>query len=105
MKVYGYGNNKEGIMDIENSKESFTGYVCGDVKVVSLTAEYVLVCNCESSLDDEKLEPNVAWFDNDELVDIICGNCFVCRRSKENFSGIEESDTAAIKRMFVRHKE
>lgn len=105
MKVYGYRNNEEGITEIENSKESFMGYVDGSVEVVGLTAEYVLLCNSESSLDNEELEPNVAWFDNDELVDIICGRCFVCRRTGEGFSGIEESDIPVIKRMLIQHKK
>jgi hypothetical protein len=35
--------------------------------------------------------------DNGELVDIICGNCFVCRHDDEgNFTDIMESDEERI---------
>ncbi len=105
MKVYGYRNNVEGIVDIKDTMEAFGEYVDGSVEMVSLTAEYVLLYNSGSSLDNEELEANVAWFDNDELVDVICGRCFVCRRTKEGFSGIEESDIPVIKRMLIQHKK
>ena len=105
MNVYGYTNNEEGIMDIKGTTESFEEFVNGYVKVISLTAEYVIVCNTESSIDSEMLEPNIAWFDHDEMVDIICGKCFVCRHINGNLSGIAESDIPIIKSMIIKHKE
>ena len=99
MKVYGYKDNAKGIMEIENTHTAFREFVRGDIEIMSLSGELRVVCNTESSPDMGKMELNVAWFDNDELVDIICGDCFVCRYIGDHFSSIENSDIPIINKL------
>lgn len=99
MKVYGYKDNVKGIMEIENTHMAFREFVRGDIEIMSLTGELKIVCNKESSPDMGNMELNVAWFDNGELVDIICGDCFVSRYIGDHFISIENSDIPIINKI------
>lgn len=104
MKVYGFRNNKHGIMEIENSLETEQSFVGGLIDVYSLTDNLDLVCNDEGLING--LEPKVAVLgetvDRKEgirgLHEIIHGNCFVCRHDNDgNFVSIREEDVDTIK--------
>ncbi|MDE6052911.1 MAG: DUF3846 domain-containing protein, partial [Lachnospiraceae bacterium] len=96
MKVYGYKTNEKGIMEIENEHEAFQEFVKGDIEIMSLTEDLKLVCKKDEQSDNESMEINAVWIDNDEVVDIICGNCFVCRYAENGFSNIKDSDILVI---------
>lgn len=104
MKVYGFRNNKHGIMEIENSLETEQSFVGGLIDVYSLTDNLDLVCNDEGLING--LEPKVAVLgetvDGKEgirgLHEIIHGNCFVCRHDNDgNFVSIREEDVDTIR--------
>ena len=99
MKVYGYKRNEKGIMEIENEQGAFKEFIKGDIEIMSLTEDLRLVCKKDSLLDNESMEINAVWIDNDEVVDIICGNCFVCRYEENNFSDIRDSDIPVINKL------
>lgn len=98
MKVYGYKIQEEGIMIIKNTKKAFRDFVQGDIEIVSLTGTLKLVYNKGSPYMKDSIL-NVAWFDGGEVVDVICGNCFVCRYQNGYLCSIKNSDVSTIKGM------
>ncbi|WP_099467415.1 DUF3846 domain-containing protein [Konateibacter massiliensis] len=96
MKVYGFVIGQDGaVMEIKNSLKEEQRFVEGLIECVSLTDELDLICNDEGKLLG--LQPTVAWLENGELVEIIMGNCFVCRYTEDgDFCSIKESDVAVI---------
>ena len=99
MKVQGYTRNKKGIMEIENEQGAFQEFVKGDIEIMSLTEDLRLVCNKDSLSDNDGMGITAVWFDNGEVVDIIYGNCFVCRYAENNFSDIRDSDIPVINKL------
>jgi hypothetical protein len=98
MKVYGFTEQEVGFMEIENGLESEQKFVGGLIELVGLTEELDLICNEEGKING--LPPQAVWLDDGELVDIICGNCFVCRHDDEgNFTDIRESDEESIRKL------
>lgn len=99
MRVYGYKDNREGIMEIGNTEKAFRQFVQGSIGTAGLTGTLKLVYNKDSSpyAGDSKL--TAAWYDQDELVDIICGSCFVCRQSEDGLCSVRDSDIPAIKKI------
>ena len=96
MKVFGIKENEAGIMEIENSLEAEQKFVGGLIEVVSITPELDLVVNDEGKLNNMK--PVAAWKDGEKVLDLICGNCFVCRWNEEGeFVSIDDSDVDIIK--------
>jgi hypothetical protein len=98
MRVYGFTEQEVGFMEIENSLKAEQKFVGGLIELIGLTEELDLICNDEGKING--LPPQAAWLDNGELVDIICGNCFVCRHDDEgNFTDIMESDEERIREL------
>lgn len=96
MKVFGFKENEAGIMEIENKLEAEQKFVGGHIEVVSVTPELDLVCNEEGKFNG--MNPVAAWLDGEQVLDVIYGNCFVCRWNEEGeFVSIEDSDVDIIK--------
>lgn len=97
MKVYGFSNEKEGLTDIDNTLKAMQKFVGGRIEKVSFTDEIDLICNEEGKILG--MLPSAAWFEDNELVDVICGDCFLCRfDNKGNFTDIKGSDVEIIER-------
>ena len=108
IKVYGFRNNKHGIIEIENSLETEQVFVGGLIDVYSVTDDLDVVFNDEGLING--LKPRVVILGGNvdgeggirELKEIIHGDCFVCRHDAEgNFLSIREEDVGTI-RYFVK---
>ena len=108
IKVYGFRNNKHGIIEIENSLETEQVFVGGLIDVYSVTDDLDVVFNDEGLING--LKPRVVILGGNvdgeggirELKEIIYGDCFVCRHDAEgNFLSIREEDVDTI-RYFVK---
>lgn len=95
MRVYGFTNETSEIMEIENTLEAEQTFVGGYIEVVRLTEELDLVCNEEGK--NNGLKPTVAWIEEGRIIEIIAGNCFICRHNKEDFTSIQKKDVKLIK--------
>ena len=95
MKVYAFANTTEGIIEMENSLESEQKFVGGHIEVISIGNEIDLVCNEEGKINC--LQPTVAWIEEGKIIDIICGDCFLCRHNEEgDFVSIKDEDIEYI---------
>ena len=108
IKVYGFRNNKHGIIEIENSLETEQVFVGGLIDVYSVTDDLDVVFNDEGLING--LKPRVVILGGNvdgeggirELKEIIHGDCFVCRHDAEgNFVSVREEDVDTI-RHFVK---
>ena len=96
MKVYGFTNEMEGFIEIENSLEAKQKFVDGYIEVISIGNGIDLVCDEEGKINH--LQPNVAWIEDGKVIDIICGNCLLCRyNGKGDFVSIKNEDVEYIK--------
>lgn len=100
MKVYGFKETEEGVMELENTPEAVMSFVKGHIMKAGITDELCIVYTEHTICKETK--PNVAWIDNGETVDVIYGNCFVCRFIGNNFIDIEESDIPVIKKILKK---
>lgn len=95
MKVYGFANTTEGIIEIENSLEAEQKFVGGYIEVIRIGNGIDLVCNEEGKIN--RLQPTVAWIAEGKIIDIICGECFLCRHNDEgDFVSIKDEDIEYI---------
>ena len=97
MKVYGFKDGEEGIMELGCDLESEQSYVGGLIDVVRVTPELDLVVNDEGLLLG--MEPSVAWVEDGKVLGVYVGNCFVCRHRDGEFISIEEKDIETIKQL------
>lgn len=104
VKVYGFKNEQQGIIEIENSLEAEQAFVGGLIDVYAITNNLDLVLNDEGLIN--RLEPRAVVLveGTDEakkqrkIKEIIHGDCFVCRHDDEgNFLSIEDGDVKTIK--------
>ena len=102
MKAYTFKEDFAGIMEVRNTLHSLQEFVGGLIEVISLTEELDLICNDEGKING--LPPTAAWLDHDDqLLDVICGDCLVCRHDGEGgFASIKESDLPVIHDIMVR---
>lgn len=108
VKVYGFKNGKQGIMEIENTLEAEQAFVEGLIDVYALTDNLDIVLNDEGLINGLEPKAVVLGEGTDEakkqrkIKEIIHGDCFVCRHDDEgNFLSIEEGDVETI-RHFVK---
>uniref|UniRef100_UPI004057B7A0 DUF3846 domain-containing protein n=1 Tax=Acetatifactor sp. TaxID=1872090 RepID=UPI004057B7A0 len=95
MRVYGFANTTEGIIEIENSLEAEQKFVGGYIEVIGIGNGIDLVCNEEGKINC--LQPTVAWIEDGKVVEIICGECFLCRHNDEgDFVSIKDEDIEYI---------
>lgn len=95
MRVYGITDTGSGFVEMENTLEAEQAFVGGYIEVISIGNGIDLVCNDEAKING--LEPTVAWIEEGEVVDVICGNCFLCRSRDGEFISIKEEDLKFIK--------
>ena len=100
MRVYGFTEEKDGIMEVENGLKAEQAFVGGYIEVLEIAEGLNIVCNDEGKIDG--LPITAAWFDRGELVDVICGDCFVCRYTAEGeFDSILDLDVEIIKKTLL----
>ncbi len=90
---------KEGIIEIEDRLEILQEYVGGSIDIISLGVNnLVIVLNTDGKI--KKLKTNRVWVNDDEVKDIIVGDCLVCRSNAEGeLVSVEEDDIAVINSM------
>ena len=108
VKVYGFKNDEQGIMELKNTLEAEQAFVGGLIDVYSITDDLDVVFNDEGLING--LKPRVVILGESlseevgirELREIIHGNCFVCMHDEEgNFLSIREEDIETV-RYFVK---
>ena len=77
MRVYGIKDNECGFMEVENDLGAEQAFVGGYIEVLGIGNGIDLVCNEEGKING--LIPTIAWIEDGEVIEIICGNCFFCR--------------------------
>lgn len=88
------------IGEIENSLEAKQKYVKGLIQVVSLNSQIDIICNDEGKLIG--LEPNRAFMDGEDILDIFVGDILACCHDAEgNFTSIKEEDIPIIESMLL----
>ncbi len=88
------------IGEIENTLEAKQKYVQGLIQVVSLNSQIDIICNDEGKLIG--LEPNRAFMDGEDILDIFVGDILACRHDAEgNFTSIKEEDIPIIESMLL----
>lgn len=96
MKVFAFRKDYLGQMELESTLEAEQKFVGGLIEVVAIAPGLDLVCNEEGKFNGSK--PVVAWMDGEQILDVIFGNCFVCRNNEEGeFVSIKDSDVDIIK--------
>ena len=97
MLVYGFTEEKEGFMEIEDSLEAKQKFVGGYIEKTALTDRIDLICNEDGHRLN--LTPRVIFLENGKAINaIILGDCFVCRHDgKGNFVSIQKEDEQIIK--------
>lgn len=104
VKVYGFKNDEQGIMELKNTLEAEQAFVGGLIDVYSITDDLDVVFNDEGLING--LKPRVVILGESlseevgirELREIIHGNCFVCRHDNDgNFVSIREEDVDTIR--------
>lgn len=108
VKVYGFKNEQQGIIEIENSLKAEQAFVGGLIDVYAIIDNLDLVLNDEGLINGLEPRAVVLGEDTDEakkqrkIKEIIHGDCFVCRHDEDgNFVSIEEGDVKTI-RHFVK---
>lgn len=96
MRVYGFTEMKQGIMEVENSLEAEQAFVGGYIEVYCISDKLDVVCNDEGKING--LELRVAHIEDERIIEVIAGDCFVCRHNDEGeFVSIEDEDFEVIK--------
>ena len=104
VKVYGFKNGKQGIMEIENTLEAEQSFVGVLIDVYAITDNLDIVLNDEGLINGLEPRAVVLGEGTDEakkqrkIKEIIHGNCFVCRHDNDgNFVSIREEDVDTIR--------
>ena len=96
MRVYGFKENSAGIMEVENSLEAEQSFVGGLIEVYCIGNLLDVVCNEEGKING--LELRVAHIENGKIMEVIAGDCFVCRHNDMGeFESIRDEDIDYIK--------
>lgn len=90
-------------IELVNDLKILQEFVGGYIEIIELSHQdfnciYLLVCNEEGKIN--QLSANRPVYNEDgELIDIICGDFFICRASEDDFYGLEDGDLEAIEYM------
>ena len=96
MRVYGFKENSADIMEVENSLEAEQAFVGGLIEVYCIGNYLDVVCNEEGKING--LELRVAHIENGKIMEVIAGDCFVCRHNDMGeFESIRDEDIDYIK--------
>lgn len=104
IKVYGFKQDEQGIMEVENSLKAEQKFVGGRITTYPVTDDLILICNDDGIVDGLKERVVVLGNGTGETIDqrgirqIIHGNCFICRFDGcDGFESIKDSDVETIK--------
>lgn len=106
IKVYGFAENEQGIMDVENNLKAEQEFVGGRIATYPVTDDLILIHNDDGFNDG--LEPKAVVLGKGEgeaidqrgIREIIYGNCFVCRfDGVDGFESIRDNDVKLIKHL------
>ena len=101
MRVYGFKENDQGIMEVENTLKALQEFVGGYIEVYPIGDDLLVVLNEEGKFNGMK--PVAAYVeDEDKVIDIFYGNVLVCRSKHEEFTDIKDSDIEVIKSKIKR---
>lgn len=101
MLVYGFIGDKNGFIEMENTLQAKQKLVGGRIEVISITDEIDLIVNEEYLLNGSGLRLLLVDDDN-EVWNIVNGDCFVCRNDGEgNFTDIKREDIDIIKKYLL----
>lgn len=109
MKVYGFRNDEQGIMELKNTLEAEQAFVGGLIDVYALTDDLDIVLNDEGLING--LEPRAVVLGEvtveakkqGKIKEIIHEDCFVCRHDYDgDFVSIKDGDVKTI-RHFVKN--
>ena len=96
MKVYGFTENKNGVMEIGESLKAEQEFVGGHIEVYCIGNHLDVVCNDEGKING--LELRVAHIEDNRILEVIAGDCFVCRHNDDGeFESIKDEDIEYIK--------
>lgn len=104
IKVYGFTENGQGVMDVGNDLKSEQEFVGGHIEAYPINDDFVLICNADGLND--RLEERAVVLGEGEgdaidlrgIREIIHGNCFVCRFDGcDGFAPIKDGDAKIIK--------
>ena len=97
MKVYGFTEKTYGVMEIENTLDAWQQFVGGGIQAVPIAENLMLICNEDGKLIN--LDRRCVWLQDGIVVDIIFGDCFVCRQEGEEGAAIKDSDVGTIEKI------
>lgn len=96
MKVYGFKEKVHGIMEIGDDLQSYRNFVGGSLEVYCIGNSLDIVLNQEGRL--KGLELRVEYIEGDRIIQVIAGDCFVCRHDEYGkFISINDEDIPYIK--------
>lgn len=99
MQIYTLKNRQFVMTEIDNTLEAMREIVDGNIEVINITDEILLVCNEEGKM--RGLPPAAFIVRNQQAQDVIVGNFFLCREDGENMVSIQESDIENFKRIVL----
>ena len=101
MLVYGFTEEKMGVMYMENTLEAMQAFVGGRIEKTALTDCIAIISNEDSIRLG--LKPRIIFRNNEEFMNaIILGDCFVCRHdSCGNFTSIQKEDEEIIAKQLI----
>lgn len=89
------GKKKFQFMSIENELKALQGLVNGNIEVVPLTSELLMIINEEGKINGSK--PTCVWQDKGRVLDILYGSVIICRRGNDGeFASVLKSDLEDI---------
>lgn len=96
MKVFAFDEKVCGVKDLDMERDSIYKFLGGCMVVVELVNGLVLLCN--GSGKRLNLKERVAVVRRKKVIEVIHGNCFVCRLDERgNYTPILDNDIAVIK--------
>ena len=104
IRVYGFKEDEQGIMDIENNLKAEQEFVSGRIATYPVTDDFVLIHNDDGFNDGMQPRAVVLGEGEGDAIDIrgireiIHGDCFVCRfDGVDGFCSINDNDVGLIK--------
>ena len=104
IRVYGFKENEQGIMEIANDLKAEQEFVGGHIEAYPVIDDFLLICNADGFNDGLKERAVVLGAGEGEAVDlrgiqqVIHGDCFVCKfDGVDGFESIDDADVEVIK--------
>ncbi len=100
MKVYGFKETGHGIMEIGDDTEVLHEFVGGRLEAYCIGNGLYVILNEEGRL--EELSPRVVHYEWGNIMQVIVGDCFVCRFDDNGmFSSVREDDVKYINKRLI----